>query len=36
MPRLSSAREEGQDACRSERVTVPAGEGEREITVVRC
>jgi hypothetical protein len=36
MPRLSSAREEGQDACRSERVTVPAGDGEREITVVRC
>jgi hypothetical protein len=36
VPRLSSAREEGQDACRSERVTVPAGEGEREITVVRC
>lgn len=36
VPRLSSAREENQDACRSERVTVPAGEGEREITVVRC
>ena len=24
------------NACRSERVTVPASEGEREITVVRC
>jgi hypothetical protein len=36
VPRLSSARDENQDACRSERVTVPVGEGEREITVVRC
>lgn len=36
IPRLTSARDESQDACRSERVTVPAGEGEREITVVRC
>src|SRR5205807_6441174 len=27
-PRLSSAREENQEACRSERVTVPASEGE--------
>lgn len=35
-PRASSARDENQDACRSERVTVPAKEGEREITVVRC
>lgn len=35
-PRLSSTRDENQDACRSERVTVPAAEGEREITVVRC
>ena len=35
VPRLSSARDENQDACRSERVTVPAGEGDREITVVR-
>jgi hypothetical protein len=36
MPRLSSTRDENQEACRSERVTVPAAEGEREITVVRC
>jgi hypothetical protein len=36
MPRLSGTRDENQDACRSERVTVPAAEGEREITVVRC
>ena len=35
-PRLSGVREEDQEACRSERVTVPAAEGEREITVVRC
>lgn len=35
-PRFSSTREENQEACRSERVTVPASEGEREITVVRC
>ncbi|TMJ06223.1 MAG: hypothetical protein E6G97_00740 [Alphaproteobacteria bacterium] len=35
-PRLSSTRDENAEACRSERVTVPAGEGEREITVVRC
>jgi hypothetical protein len=36
VPRLSSTREENGEACRSERVTVPAAEGEREITVVRC
>lgn len=38
VPRLTNMREEGQDACRSERLTVPesGGEGEREITVVRC
>ena len=36
MPRSSGARDENADACRSERVTVPAAEGEREITVVRC
>lgn len=36
IPRLSSTRDENQEACRSERVTVPAAEGEREITVVRC
>jgi hypothetical protein len=35
-PRLSGTREENGEACRSERVTVPAAEGEREITVVRC
>jgi hypothetical protein len=35
-PRMSSTREENGEACRSERVTVPAAEGEREITVVRC
>jgi hypothetical protein len=35
-PRASAVREENADACRSERVTVPAAEGEREITVVRC
>jgi hypothetical protein len=35
-PRLSSAREENGEACRAERVTVPAAEGEREITVIRC
>ena len=35
-PRLSGTRDENQEACRSERVTVPASEGEREITVVRC
>ena len=38
VPRQSGLREENQDACRSERVTVPesSGNGEREITVVRC
>jgi hypothetical protein len=38
VPRQSSLRDETQDACRSERVTVPetSGEGEREILVVRC
>lgn len=35
-PRLSSARDEAQDACRSERLTVPAREGDREITIIRC
>lgn len=35
-PRISSTREENGEACRSERVSVPAVEGEREITVVRC
>ena len=33
---LPRARDENADACRSERVTVPAADGEREITVVRC
>jgi hypothetical protein len=36
VPRLSSMRDENGEACRSERVTVPAAEGEREIAVVRC
>jgi len=38
LPRLTNAAEENPngDACRSERVTVPAAEGEREILVVRC
>jgi hypothetical protein len=38
VPRQSGLREENQDACRSERVTVPEsnGNGEREINVVRC
>lgn len=35
-PRISGVPNDSQDACRAERVTVPAGEGEREITVVRC
>jgi hypothetical protein len=35
-PRLSSAHDYNQDACRSERVTVPAREGDREITIIRC
>jgi hypothetical protein len=37
-PRFTGTRVEGQDACRSERVTVPetSGAGEREILVVRC
>jgi hypothetical protein len=34
--RLPQATEENRDACRSERITVPAAEGERAITVVRC
>jgi hypothetical protein len=35
-PRQAGARDDNADACRAERVTVPAAEGEREITVVRC
>jgi hypothetical protein len=37
-PRVTNAADDNanQDACRSEKVTVPASEGEREITVVRC
>ena len=35
-PRASASRDENADACRSERVTVPAADGERAITVVRC
>jgi hypothetical protein len=34
--RLTGPAEENRDACRAEKVTVPSGEGEREITVVRC
>ena len=36
VPQLTRARGENQDACTAEKVTVPASEGEREITVVRC
>lgn len=36
LPRVTNATDENHDACRSERVKVPAAEGEREITVVRC
>ena len=39
-PRLSttitSVRDDNGEACRAERVTVPAAGGERQITVVRC
>jgi hypothetical protein len=35
-PRFTGTRDENADACRSERVTVPAADGERTITVVRC
>jgi hypothetical protein len=34
--RITNATEENRDACRAERVTVPAADGERTITVVRC
>jgi hypothetical protein len=34
--RNAGGAEESRDACRAERVTVPAAEGERTITVVRC
>jgi hypothetical protein len=38
VPRQTGLRDENREACRSERVTVPAssGDGEREINVVRC
>jgi hypothetical protein len=36
VPRLSGARDEAGEACRSERVTVPGDKGDREITIVRC
>ena len=38
VPRPAGMADENQEACRSERVTVPetSGEGEREILVVRC
>lgn len=35
-PRASASRAENGNACSSEKVTVPAAEGERQITVVRC
>jgi hypothetical protein len=35
-PRASATRDENGNACSSEKVTVPAAEGERQITVVRC
>ena len=35
-PRLTGMRDDNGEACRAERVTVPAGDGERAITVVRC
>ena len=34
--RITGPAEENRDACRAEKVTVPSGESEREITVVRC
>jgi hypothetical protein len=34
--RVTSPDDENRDACRAERVTVPAGDGVREIKVVRC
>ena len=34
--RVTNTEDENRDACRAERVTVPAGDGEREIKVVRC
>jgi hypothetical protein len=35
VPRIGM-RDDGGEACRAERVTVPANGGDREITVVRC
>jgi hypothetical protein len=34
--RVTNPDNENRDACRAERVTVPSGNGEREIKVVRC
>ncbi len=34
--RAVDAGDDNRDACRAETVTVPAGDGEREIKVVRC
>lgn len=34
--RVTNPDDENRDACRAERVTVPAKDGEREIKVVRC
>jgi len=35
VPRIGM-RDDGGEACRSERVTVPGNGGDREITIVRC
>jgi hypothetical protein len=35
VPRIGM-RDEGGEACRAERVTVPGSSGDREITIVRC
>ena len=35
VPRIGM-RDDGGEACRAERVTVPGDKGDREITVVRC
>jgi hypothetical protein len=34
--RVTNTEDGNRDSCRAERVTVPAGDGEREIKVVRC
>jgi hypothetical protein len=35
VPRIGM-RDNGGEACSAERVTVPGGSGEREITIIRC